>query len=280
MKIIDVLAKSKRRAAMSLAAILGLAVGIFNTGQTNAIGVTDSAVFGGVSPVEGRTIRVVSTTADPGGTVTVSIELDSQGDEVATSFTLNFDPTIFSLPAVRLGTGAPQGASLSINANQSMNGRLGVLVDAVSNFQIAPPARQVIAVSFNVAADAPGGASPITFVTTPTLLSVSNPIGALLSTAYEGGNVTISGPASTLVTVGGRVTTPSGLSLRNAIVTLTDSNNVTRTATTSSFGSYSFSGVETGRSYTITASSRRFRFAPRVAIITDNVSNLDFAGLE
>ena len=90
----------------------------------------------------------------------------------------------------------------------------------------------------------------------------------------------VSGAAASPVTVGGRVATPTGLGLRNAVVSMIDSLGVRRTATTSSFGVYSFTNVATGGNYTVTVASKRYRFTPRVMVISDNLSNLDFVGLE
>ena len=81
-------------------------------------------------------------------------------------------------------------------------------------------------------------------------------------------------------TVSGRVLTSDGRNLRNAIVTLIDSQGVRRTATSSSFGLYTFADVRTGDTYTITVTSKRYRYTPRVMVINDNLANLDFVGLE
>lgn len=86
--------------------------------------------------------------------------------------------------------------------------------------------------------------------------------------------------AATPVSIGGRVTTPAGLGLRNATVFLTDASGVRRTATTSSFGLYQFSDVPTGSGYTMSIASKRFRFTPRLFDLTANVSDFDFVGLE
>jgi len=80
--------------------------------------------------------------------------------------------------------------------------------------------------------------------------------------------------------VSGRVTTPDGRALRNAIVAITDSLGVRRTILTNSFGFYSFSGVETDKTYAITVSSRRYRFSARTAEVIANLANFDFIGLE
>jgi len=86
--------------------------------------------------------------------------------------------------------------------------------------------------------------------------------------------------APTVVTVGGRVLTPSGLSLRNAAVALTDSQGIRRTATTTSFGTYMFDSVRTGETYILGVSSKRYRFAPLILLVNDNLSNVNFVGLE
>lgn len=81
-------------------------------------------------------------------------------------------------------------------------------------------------------------------------------------------------------TVSGRVTSPSGSALRNATVSITDAQGVRRTATTSSFGIYSFTGVAVGQSQTITATTKRYRFTPLVVTLSGSVSNMDLVGLE
>ena len=92
--------------------------------------------------------------------------------------------------------------------------------------------------------------------------------------------VQVLGPTPPTATVSGRVTTPTGLGLRNAIVSITDSAGVRRTATTSSFGVYSFDNVRPGETYVIGVSSKRYRFASTSLLIQDNLANLDFVGLE
>ena len=82
------------------------------------------------------------------------------------------------------------------------------------------------------------------------------------------------------VTVDGRVLTSDGRGLRNATVSITDSQGVVRTATTSSFGFFSFDNVITGATYTIRVSSRLFRFSPRTVQVNDNLTLADFMGLE
>ena len=80
--------------------------------------------------------------------------------------------------------------------------------------------------------------------------------------------------------VSGRILTPDGRSLRNAVVVLTDSLGIRRTATTSSFGSFTFDTVATGETYVIGVSSKRYRFTSRNLIVTGSLTDVDFVGLE
>jgi hypothetical protein len=76
------------------------------------------------------------------------------------------------------------------------------------------------------------------------------------------------------------VFTPSLQGVRNAVVTLIDELNVRRTATTSSFGVYSFTNVPLGQTYTLTVASKRYRFSPRILLVDGNMLNIDLIGLE
>jgi hypothetical protein len=80
--------------------------------------------------------------------------------------------------------------------------------------------------------------------------------------------------------VSGRVTTPNGLSLRNAVVGMTDARGRRRTATTSSFGIYQFENVPVAMMYIIGVSSKRYRFAPQTLPVNGNMASVDFVGLE
>ena len=85
-----------------------------------------------------------------------------------------------------------------------------------------------------------------------------------------------SAPTAAGVSVTGRVLTPDGRGLRNALVTLTDQQGVTRRAITGSFGYYRFDDVVAGQTYVIAVSSKRFQFSPRIVTVNDAVGDLDF----
>ncbi len=77
------------------------------------------------------------------------------------------------------------------------------------------------------------------------------------------------------VSVSGRVLTPDGYGLRNAIVSITDSTGMTRTARTTSFGYYTFENVEVGGTYVVSVGSKSYTFTPRTITVNDSVSDLD-----
>ncbi len=85
---------------------------------------------------------------------------------------------------------------------------------------------------------------------------------------------------ATPVMISGRVTAPDGRGLANTVVSMTDSFGVRRTATTSSFGYYTFDNVRIGETYLIGVNSRRYRFRPRQLQIDGNLTDIDFVGQE
>jgi hypothetical protein len=212
----------------------------------------------------------------------VSIVLDALGDEASAGFTVHqaagpggAPPVIFTNPVVELGSGVPPGALLSTNFAQAP-GSVGIVISAPNTF--AAGTREVARVTYNIPSNAPLGAYTIAFSSVPTDRVVYNSLGASLETDYLAGVVQVASRG--LVTVSGRVLTPQGQGVRNAIVRLTDSNGVVRLATTSSFGLYAFEGVEIESSVVISVSLRRYRFAPRVIDSVTAMSNADFVALE
>lgn len=142
-----------------------------------------------------RTIRAVDVSAAAGGQVVVSFELTSLGDEAAISLSVNFDQTKLSNPVATIGSGVPSGASVTTNVTQAASGRVGVLLDSATAFTAGN--RQMFTIRFDVASNAPTGATAITFGTTPTTQLVTNALGSPLPTTHTPGSVTITGAALT-----------------------------------------------------------------------------------
>ncbi len=86
-------------------------------------------------------------------------------------------------------------------------------------------------------------------------------------------------PTSTVtanVSISGRITTPDGFGVRNAVVTLTDSSGNKRSTRTGTFGHYSFSNVQTGTGYTMSVAAKALTFTPQTFDVTDHITGLNF----
>ncbi len=81
-----------------------------------------------------------------------------------------------------------------------------------------------------------------------------------------------------LVAISGRVMTPEGRGLRNALVVLTDENGATQTAVTTAYGYYRFTEVPSGSTYVVNVRSRRYVFYAQVVQAIDNLTDIDFVG--
>ena len=130
----------------------------------------------------GRILRAVNGTL-AGQQITVAFELDSQGDESSTSFTVNFNPALLSNPSAALGTGVPSGSVLGTNTTEIANGRIGILIDSTNTY--AAGTRQILTITFDVAKNTSIDPT-VTFGSTPATQSVSNANGSLLPTTYQG----------------------------------------------------------------------------------------------
>ncbi len=87
-------------------------------------------------------------------------------------------------------------------------------------------------------------------------------------------------PTAASVAVSGRVLTSNGSGLRNAEVILTEANGTVHTAKTSSFGLYSFDGIQSGQTVTVSINSKRYAFNTQVVSVQDNIGDMDFYGSE
>lgn len=101
--------------------------------------------------------------------------------------------------------------------------------------------------------------------------------GAVASTAI---NFTVFTAAQ--ASISGRVTSIEGRGITGAKVVLTDSSGISRTATTNSFGIYSFDEVSVGETYTVTAVHKRYQFQnpTQVLSVSENINGLNFVATE
>lgn len=149
-----------------------------------------TSVFGDVyAYFFGREMRIGSAGGFTGKTVTVPVEMVPFGDEVAAGFTLEYDSTRLANPQVALGEFAPQGAILTVNANEA--GRIGILIDSTEAMVASAMPRQIVMVTFEVV-DQTGGDVPISLTSSLAARGTSDANGNALSMRYVNGNVNIS----------------------------------------------------------------------------------------
>ena len=80
------------------------------------------------------------------------------------------------------------------------------------------------------------------------------------------------------VSVTGRVFDVYGRGIRSARVSLTDETGVSRHAMTNTFGYYTFTGVDTGQGYTLSASARGYVFPTRYLQVNEQMTGVDMFG--
>jgi hypothetical protein len=142
------------------------------------------------STAAARVVRVVGVSAPPGSEVSVGVEMESQGDESAASFSLEYDPALLSDPRVLPGGGA-YGAVVQTNLNQAARGHLGILVGFLGEQTFPTGVRQIAMVTFKVAQIQATGAA-LNFGDQPTARAISDADGGLLPAAFSPGTITIS----------------------------------------------------------------------------------------
>ncbi len=129
----------------------------------------------------GRELRVGEAISRTEKTVTVPIEMTPFGDEVAISFTLEYDAAVLGNPRLELGESAPAGSVLTINTNEK--GRIGILIDSTEAMTASAVPKRVVMVTFEVIGDA-GGDTRIVLTDSLAAKGISDSAGNTLSTRY------------------------------------------------------------------------------------------------
>lgn len=83
-------------------------------------------------------------------------------------------------------------------------------------------------------------------------------------------------PTAAPVSISGRILAPGGYGLRNAVVNLTLASGETRRTISSSFGYFTFDGIEAGQTAVVSVASKRFQFAPQLVSLGEDVTDLTF----
>ncbi|MBX3294045.1 MAG: carboxypeptidase regulatory-like domain-containing protein [Acidobacteria bacterium] len=188
---------------------------------------------------------------------------------IAHQFEIAYDPTVIMPDVVPVDLTGTLSSGFNLAYNAATPGLLRVGIYGINDL-----AGEGTLVNLRfVGVGASGSVSELRFVNFMFNENVD------ISTVTDG-SATVLAPTNAGVEVSGRVMTPDGRGLRNATVTMTDGHGVTRSAVTSSFGYYRFDGVPVGDSFVMSVNSRMYRFVPRVVVVTDTLTDVDFVGIE
>lgn len=211
----------------------------------------------------------------PGQIVTVPVVLEATGAEASMSFTMNFDASALTFVDAALTGDTSSGVHLALNAERSAAGQVGLLADSTSAYAAGRWSVALLRFAINPAAD---GEHLIRFTNEVAPTSVSDAMGYLITSDYAGGKVVVNRNAA--AGVNGRVTNANGQGVRGAVVSLRSADGSVRTVTTGSFGFYTFDGLSIGETYTLSVSSKRFRFASQTVTSAAGIATVDLVGLE
>lgn len=124
----------------------------------------------------------------------------------------------------------------------------------------------------------PGNGWDLSTNTSSSALGISDR-GVIIGTGVFNGAVHAYAMIPPDLSIGGRILTSGGAGIRNALVTISGGNlPAPKTVQTGSFGSYNFSGLPSGSSYTVTVTTKRYVIAQasRTVSTATGVNNLDF----
>lgn len=113
-------------------------------------------------------------------------------------------------------------------------------------------------------------------VTPFTLNTAANTISTNGVTTFSDWTVGNLAPLAAGVSVAGRVTAFSGGGIANASVIFTNPQGETFAATTTQNGKFVVEGMQAGETYVVTISAKRFRFAPQVMNLNEDLTDVNF----
>ncbi len=140
-----------------------------------------------------RAVSVVPAIFNRGLENALSLELNSLGNENATGFSLNFDPTQLNFARAMLGSDAA-GALLNVNPAQVAQGRLGVSLALPSGQTFQTGVRQILTVMFVVPPTSSVNSTTVSFGDQPTARETADANANVLPTTYQPGVITLNPP--------------------------------------------------------------------------------------
>ncbi len=147
---------------------------------------------------QSRVIRATNVAGQRGQQVTVTLELDAQGNENAFGFSLSYDPAQLTYVSAAVGADVSSGL-FNINNNQAAQGRLGFAIALPTGQNIAAGNNKKLAtVVFSLPANGTANIIPLTFGDQPVPREVVNANADVLTATYTSGAVSVGGVVTTV----------------------------------------------------------------------------------
>lgn len=253
--------------------------------QTNFERLTtrDTGASAVVAPTGCVSVEVFRLKNPNPGTSTISVTIPSGGDYVvigAISF-LGVDTSTPAVNSLEPAAGTNQNPAVTIAGSNTYNGiALDVIGAEFASQDIALGAmpNQMRQWRMNSDPSPPppfyvgAGGTKSTIAGTPSTLSwqLAQPGGSWALGAVALKETATASPT----TVSGKVVAPNGRGIYKAVVYLTSESGEKRMTATNPFGYFRFDGVDTGKTYVISASSKSFRFSSRALNSTEGGSEM------
>jgi hypothetical protein len=144
---------------------------------------------GATAAADGRTVRVVDNTIQPGGTNVVIVQLLAIGNESALDFSLSFDSSVLTYVEAALGADV-FGGVLNVNTNQLVTGQLGFALAMPIGISFAAGTRELVRLTFVTSITVTGNTS-VAFADQPVFREISDPFANALPSSYTNGVLTV-----------------------------------------------------------------------------------------
>lgn len=217
-------------------------------------------------PVRSIAVQAPQMTVKPNREVMIPIGVQGVVNKgvVAYEFELDYDPTVIQPQANPVSLTGTASRYLSSVVNAQTPGSIRVAV-----FGTAPINENGVLLNLKfTAVGAPGSVSPLKWES--LMLNEGTPRAMLVD-----GQIEIYTVASNTAEIGGRLLSAYGAGIANTRVTLTDTHGQSLSVLSDGFGIYRFVGLQVAETYTISASTRRWRFMPMTVSAADQAINVD-----
>ena len=162
--------------------------GEYSVQITNSLGSVTSSnavLTVGYPPV---LVQLSGGTAVDGASISLPLTLVANGNENGLGFSLNYDPSLLQFTGITLANGA-SNATLVLNANQTSNGLVGVLLALPTGSTFNAGTQEIAEVTFSAAIVTNLTSAQIAFGNTPVKSQASDSAGNFLPANFSGATV-------------------------------------------------------------------------------------------